>query len=248
MKVLRLGVSHDVREDIPFDDRQHVVAERILEDATGLEWETVIKSMWPTERLPELIERWVAAEEPDMVVLYLAGYWTSFGSTALRLERRVPFIGRTAANAARKLAESERAARHESLDRLRGVASRLIGVDFNFPPDELVERFEGIFRMLLRNEHLVVAVRGPGGPPQRLTKRQLRESRRRAELFRAGIADVCRRLHIEHLAYEELPAHIRIPGDPAHYTVEGARYTGTQEGTLMVRAWQRSQGQSRPRG
>lgn len=243
MKVLRLGVSHDAREDIPFDDRQHVVAERMLEEATGLEWETVTRNMWPTARLPELIDGWVERDQPDMVVLYLAGYWTSFGSTALRLERRLPFLGKPAASVARKVAENKTASQYASLDRLRGLMSAIIGVDFNFAPEELIERFEVIFRRLLRNEHLVLAVRGPGRPPQRLTKRQERMSIDRAQRFRRGIEEACNRLHIEHLAYEELPLHLRLPGDPSHYTVEGSRYTGQQEGALMVRAWRRAQGE-----
>lgn len=243
MKVLRLGVSHDAREDIPFDDRQHVVAERMLEGASGLEWETLVRGMRPTETLPAMIERWVADEQPDMVVIFLAGYWTSFGSTALRLERRVPLVGRRAAKVARRVAENETASRHETLDRLRGLASAVIGVDFNYEPDYLVKLFEGIFRTLLRNEHLVLAVRGPGRPPQRLTRRQERTSLERAHLFQRGIADVCQKLHIEHLRYEEIPLHLRLPGDPSHYTVEGSRYMGQLEGELMVRAWRRAQGE-----
>lgn len=242
MKVLRLGVSHDVREDIPLEDRQHVIAERMLEGVTGLEWETVTRSMWPTEKLPRLIDSWVEREQPDMVVLYLAGYWTSFGSTALRLERRLPLLGKRAASVARRVAENKTASKYESLDRLRGLVSAVIGVDFNFEPEELVERFEGIFRRLLQNENLVLAVRGPGRPPQRLTKRQQRMSIDRAHRFQRGVADVCARLHIEHLAYEELPLELRLPGDPAHYTVEGARFSGRQEGELMIRAWRRAQG------
>ena len=244
MKILRLGVSHDVRDDVPLEDRQHVVAERMLEDATEHDWETVIKSIWPTEELPALVEKWVNREQPDMVVLFLAGYWTSFGSTALRLERHVPFVGPTAASVVRKVAENDVAARHVTLDRLRGLASRLVGVDFNFEPGDLVARFDVILRGLLRNEQLVVAVRGPGRPPQRLTRRQTRQSIARAQAFQQGIADLCTRLHVEHLPYVEFDARWRLPGDPAHYTAEGSRKLGEQQGELMIRAWRRAQGDS----
>ncbi len=244
MKVLRLGVSHDAREDIPFEDRQHVVAERMLEAASGEEWETVLRGMRPTPTLPDMVEKWVEQEKPDMVVIFLAGYWASFGSTALRIERRVPLVGKRAANVARRVAVTETAARHATVDRVRGIASAIIGVDFNHEPEYLVDLFEGIFRRLLRNEHLVVAVRGPGRPPQRLTKRQERTSLARAAAFQRGIAEVCNRLHIEHLAYEEMPLHLRLPGDPSHYTKEGSRYMGEKEGDLMVRAWRRAQGEA----
>ncbi len=252
MKILRLGVSHDARDDIPFDERQHVIAERKLEEATGLEWDTVLKSMWPTAQLPALVERWVEREEPDMVLLFLAGYWASWGSTAVRLERRLPFVGKHAADLARKVATSESAKPHRTLDRLRGVASAAIGVDFNFEPDELVSRFETITRQLLRNGHFLTPGGGRGRPPRRPTKRQTRQSIARYSLFARGIEELCRQLHVEFLPYEHLPEDQkfsdRVPGDPAHYTVEGARRHGIREGELMIRAWQRAETGDRLQG
>ncbi len=243
MKILRLAVSHDAREDIPFEERQHVIAERMLEEATGLEWETVSRGMRPTETLAAMVEKWVDQEKPDLVLIFMAGYWASFGSTALRLERRVPLVGKRAAGIARKVAENETAARHATLDRVRGLASAIIGVDFNYEPEYLVNVFEDVFRTLLRNEHLVIAVRGPGRPLQRLTKRQERESVARARRFGDGIEGLCERLHITHLRSGVLPMSIRIPGDPVHFTVEGSRVLGKEQGELMIRAWREAQGE-----
>lgn len=244
MKILRLAVSHDAREDLPLEERQHVIAERMLEEATGLEWETVSRGMRPTETLPAMVEKWVEQERPDLVLVFMAGYWASFGSTALRIERRVPFVGKRAARVARSVAENETAARHATLDRLRGFASAVIGVDFNYEPEYLVGVFENVFRTLLRNEHLVIAVRGPGRPLQRLPRRQERESKARAKRFGDGIEELCGRLHITHLRSGVLPMDIRIPGDPVHFTVEGSRVLGREQGELMIRAWRQAQGEA----
>ncbi len=245
MKILRLGVSHDFRDDIPYEQRQFVLAERILEEATGLDWETLPKAIWPTDEIPALVERWVEREKPDMVVLCLAGYWVSFGSTAVRLERRVPVVGRRLARTSRSVATAEFAKQHATLDHLRGFASALIGVDYNFEPADLLRRFDAVLRQLVRNEELVVAVRGPGRTPQWLTKRQTRVSWARANAWHDGIQKICEQLHVEFLPYEYLPAEQqfsdRIPGDPAHYTVDGTRRHGEREGEMMVRAWKRAE-------
>ncbi len=40
MKILRLALSHDLRNDIPPDELQYRIAERTLAEAVGEEWET----------------------------------------------------------------------------------------------------------------------------------------------------------------------------------------------------------------
>ena len=52
MKVLRLALSHDLRSDIPEAERQYVIAQRVLEEATGETWETILRPIWPGEKLP----------------------------------------------------------------------------------------------------------------------------------------------------------------------------------------------------
>lgn len=242
MKVLRLSLSHDLRADIPEDERQYVIAQRVLEEATGADWETVVKAIWPTARLPELVDRWVSDERPDLVLVCLAGYWATFASVALRLERRVPVVGPPLAAAARRAAATRTAANSRYAEVARGIATRVVGVEYNFEPDELVVRFERVLHRLLRDERLAIAVRGPGPMPQRTTARIRRERERRYRIWQDGIQSVCERLHVTYLPFDpklEDPAlGIRLPGDPAHYTLEGTRIHGGLEGELMVRAWQ----------
>lgn len=242
MKVLRLALSHDLRADIPEEGRQYVIAQRVLEEATGETWETAVRPIWPSEKLPGLVAGWIEEEQPDLVLVCMAGYWPLFGSVALRLERRVPLVGHFAARAARRTAETRVAANHRLTEVVRSFATRLIGVDYYFEPPELLERFDGIFRQLCRDEALVVAVRGPGPSPQSVPPRIQRERARRYRAWREGVEQICERLHIVHLPFAEEPAGTRLPGDPSHYTAEGTLTHGLREGQLMVRAWERTHG------
>jgi hypothetical protein len=242
VKILRLALSHDLRTDIPQEERQYVHAERVLQEATGSDWETVLKPIWPTERLPALVERWASEEQPDLVLLCLAGYWATFASVALRLERNVPIVGGQLARLARRTAETRMAAESRFTEVVRDLATRVAGVEYNFDPEELVALFEGILRRLLQDERLTIAVRGPGLTPQKTSRRLQRERAGRYQTWEGGIRAVCERLHVVYLQadplLEDLRSGVRLPGDPAHYTLDGTRVHGRQEGELMARAWQ----------
>ena len=242
MKVLRLALSHDLRSDIPEAERQYVIAQRVLEEATGEPWETILRPIWPGEKLPGLVDRWVEEERPDLVMVCMAGYWAVFGSVALRLERRAPLVGRFAARAARRTAGTRVAANHRLTETTRSFATRVLGVDYYFEPAEVVGRFDSILQRLCRNEDLVIAVRGPGPAPQSVPPRIERDRGRRHKLYRDGIEAVCARLHIAHLPFAEEPDGTRLPGDPSHYTSAGTRLHGLREGELMVRAWEQVHG------
>ncbi len=241
MKILRLALSHDLRTDIPEDERQYVIAERILEEATGSDWETALKPIWPADRLPALVDRWVTEERPDLVVVNLGGYWASFGSVALRLERRVPVAGPILARAARKTAETRVAANSRAAEFVRGFGARAVGVEYYFEAGYLLTLFERILRQLLRDERLAIAVRGPTRIPQRVSPRIQQECDRRFWAWHNSMQATCERLHVAYLPFdpemERLGAGARMPGDPSHYTIEGTRIQGQREGELMARAW-----------
>ena len=246
MKVLRLALSHDLRSDIPEAERQYVIAQRVLEEATGETWETALRPIWPSEKLPGLIDRWVGEEQPDLVLVNLAAYWVSFASAALKIERRWPGGARRLGPAARRAAETRIAAHSPLTELARDLATRLVGVEYYFEPEATVTVFETILRRLLQSEHLAVAVRGPALIPQRSSRAILREREERFWAWHDGIRDVCERLHVAFLPYDaELEAPdsgVRMAGDTAHYTLEGTRLHGLREGELMVRAWRRAQG------
>ena len=246
MKVLRLALSHDLRADIPEEERQYMVAQRVLERETGEPWATVLRPIWPSEKLPGLVDRWVGEEQPDLVMVNLAAYWVSFASVALKIERRWPGGARRLGPAARRAAETRIAAHSPLTELARDLATRLVGVEYYFEPDAMVALFETIIRRLLQPERLAVAVRGPALIPQRSSRAILKEREARFWAWHDGIRDACERLHVAFLPYDaemEAPGSgVRMEGDTAHYTLEGTRLHGLREGELMVRAWRQAQG------
>ena len=246
MKVLRLALSHDLRADIPEEERQYMVAQRVLAEATGETWETALRPIWPSEKLPGLVDRWVGEERPDLVMVNLAAYWVSFASVALKVERRWPGGARRLGPVARCAAETRIAAHSPLTEFARDIATRLVGVEYYFEPDATVALFETIIRRLLQSERLAVAVRGPALIPQRSSRAILNEREARFWAWHDGMRDVCERLHVAFLPYDaELEAPdsgVRMAGDTAHYTLEGTRLHGLREGELMVRAWRQAQG------
>jgi hypothetical protein len=241
VKVLRLALSHDLRIDIPEDERQYRIAERTLAEAVGEEWETVLKPIWPADRLPALVHRWVTEERPDLVMVNLGGYWASFGSVALRLERRIPVAGPILARAARKTAETRVAANSRAAEFVRGFGARAIGVEYYFEVDYLLALFERILRQLLQDEHLAIGVRGPTRIAQKASPHIQQECDRRFWAWHNSMQTTCERLHVAFLPFdpeaERLGGGTRLPGDPSHYTLEGTRIQGQREGELMARAW-----------
>ncbi len=246
MKVLRLALSHDLRADLPEEERQYVIAQRVLEEATGEPWTTALRPIWPSEKLPGLVDRWVGEERPDLVMVNLAAYWVSFASVALKVERRWPGGARRLGPVARRAAETRIAAHSPLTEFARDIATRLVGVEYYFEPDATVALFETIIRRLLQSERLAVAVRGPALIPQRSSRAILNEREARFWAWHDGMRDVCERLHVAFLPYDaELEAPdsgVRMAGDTAHYTIEGTRLHGLREGELMVRAWRQAQG------
>jgi len=246
VKVLRLALSHDLRADIPEEERQYMVAQRVLAEATGETWETALRPIWPSEKLPGLVDRWVGEERPDLVMVNLAAYWVSFASVALKVERRWPGGARRLGPVARCAAETRIAAHSPLTEFARDIATRLVGVEYYFEPDATVALFETIIRRLLQSERLAVAVRGPALIPQRSSRAILNEREARFWAWHDGMRDVCERLHVAFLPYDaELEAPdsgVRMAGDTAHYTLEGTRLHGLREGELMVRAWRQAQG------
>jgi len=183
---------------------------------------------------------WVTEERPDLVMVSLAGYWASFASVALRLERRVPVAGPVLARAARKTAETRLAANSRAAEFVRGLGARAIGAEYCFEVGYLLALFERILRQLLHDERLVVGVRGPTRIPQKATPRIQRECERRFWAWHNGMqatCELCTCLPPFDPKASTPAGESRMPGDPSHYTLEGTRVQGQREGELMARAW-----------
>ena len=161
VRVLRLANSDDVVGDVPPALRSAAISERVLAEAVGEPVETVRRTVWPSDDLPDLVERWIGRYEPDLVSLTVASFWVAFASVPLRLQRRLPVIGPPLASFAFRAAGNERLAHNAAFRAVRRTMLRCIGGDYHFEPEYIVPLMEECFRRVLRSEDVGLAVRGP---------------------------------------------------------------------------------------
>ena len=184
VRVLRLANSDDVVGDVPPALRSAAISERVLAEAVGEPVETVRRTVWPSDDLPDLVERWIGRYEPDLVSLTVASFWVAFASVPLRLQRRLPVIGPPLASFAFRAAGNERLAHNAAFRAVRRTMLRCIGGDYHFEPEYVVPLMEECFRRVLRSEDVGLAVRGPRAPLDR--RQPARAARRGAAAARAA--------------------------------------------------------------
>ncbi|MBK9341579.1 MAG: hypothetical protein IPN07_00730 [Dehalococcoidia bacterium] len=248
MRILRLGSSIDSEGETPPEDRAASLAGRILASASGEQVETILRMPRPNERMPEIVEGWVAELKPEIVCFNISSHWCEAELIALRLQRLGPagrFLSRRLNSATRSYDFNA-----SPLVRLsRSVATRVVGGRPPFTPAEAATAIEASLRRVVRHEHVAVVVAGSpysaaleGGAAARR-----RAMRRRAELF-GRLAPVCDSLHIPY----DLPPHdadafakaVRTR-DRLHFGPEMHRRCGELQGRLMVAAWQAAQVETR---
>lgn len=248
MRILRLGSSIDSEGETPFEERAASLAAGILASASGEQVETILRMPRPNERMPEIVEGWVAELKPEIVCFNISSHWCEAELIALRLQQLGPigrFLGRRLNSATRSYDFNA-----SPLVRLsRSVATRVVGGRPPFTPAEAATAIEASLRRVLRHEHVAVVLAGSpysaaleGGAAARR-----RAMRRRAELF-GRLAPVCDSLHIPY----DLPPHdadafakaVRTR-DRLHFGPEMHRRCGELQGRLMVAAWQAAQVETR---
>ncbi|MBI5948479.1 MAG: hypothetical protein HY875_10095 [Chloroflexi bacterium] len=244
MKVLRLGNSNEFSDGVPEEDRAAAVAERILAEGTGLEVQTVRKKIWPTDRLPGLVDEWMDEYQPDLVYLKLNVFWWTHESVPLRIERRVPLVGKYIARAGWKAQDTPVVATSTPGRSLRQVIERRIGGDTYYKPGEVVACMETVIRRIIAHEHAGLLVSGPAGqrPRPELTAAQLdRRNRRTSEVHRP-IKALCDDLHVTYVGRDgprppdELERSPRGP-DGFHSGVEGNHRMGKKQGEALLALW-----------
>lgn len=93
--------------------------------------------IWPDERLPALVERWVDEFQPDLVLFVVNPFWMSYKSTPLRLQRRFGTIGRLLGKAGIAAAEVPWLAYTPPFKLARRAALGVLGGDYYFEPHEI---------------------------------------------------------------------------------------------------------------
>ncbi len=244
MKILRFGISDDDYGDLPTEQRSWHLAQERLSHETGLPWETVIASGWPSRGFAAEVERRLEGEQPDLVFFACAAFWVSYPSAPLVVQRsRLPLrkqLARAGFWAASKPFIGDRALFH----RVRAAAVTAVARAFYFEPERALAHLEPAVRAAVRREHLAVAVRGPlplnvpGGPSLR-AEAEVRRAR-----FDALLVELCRTLHVAYTGFAAGETHPReeLLGDRIHVNAAGHARRAPAEAELMVRAWRAASG------
>ena len=239
MRVLQLTTSDAFFDTgIADEDRVHAVAQRALIAATGEPVETTVRGIALAPELPEIIDRWMVRYEPDMVVFHINPYWYLYPSIPRRLERKFGRAGKKVGSIGSSSGPgqaswlSQRRVYHWG----RRLALRTFGGDYFHTPEQIIEATAHcVRRILLRNEDVVLVVRG--------TLMGRKDSPiARALAVHNGMARVAEELHFTWLSRDPtLPplgdAYLRT-GDRFHTVAEVQRIEGELVGAAMAKAWQ----------
>jgi hypothetical protein len=247
MKVLKLCTSDELAGDIPDASRAYRVAERVIRERTGMEVETVLQNIWPTPRLPRLLEGWVSQHEPDVVLFVISPYWMTFESVPLRVRRSAGPIGEKLGAWMTRVGEDPRLSPSWPVRLARGASLRLIRGAYPFEPEEVASVVEDSLGTLLTNESLEVVVRGPlvalghHGSRRSLARAEARR-RKTDDLLKAA----CARLHVAYVGRPEGATHEtdreHFTGDFVHTDAEKHRERGELEGAAIAEVWLRVHG------
>ncbi len=242
--MLRLGNSNEFSDGVPEEDRMAAVAERILADGTGLEVQTIRKKIWPTEKLPGLVDEWMDEYQPDIVYLKANVFWWTHESVPLRIERRVPVVGKYIARAGWKAQDKPAVATSTAGRSLRQFLERRIGGDTSFTSAQVVACVEQVIRRVVAHEHVGLLVNGPAGqrPRPELTPAQVERRNRRTSEVHRPLKALCDDLHVPYIGRDgprppdELERPPRGP-DGFHSGVEGNHRQGRKQGEALLALW-----------
>ncbi len=246
MRVLRLGNSGDSDPTVPEELRMHVVAAALFTAETGEPVEHVRRVAWPSPELPGLLVQWIDRYEPDMVVFVVNGFWFSYRSVPLKLERALGQWVRPVTARARRIAATPWPGDSDLFRALNSLALRTIGGATYFSPGEVLATTEDCIKAVVAREGIPMVVRGPLSPIGAGPGGGRQSAERLRQSVHTGLAALCARYHLEYVGRaekmdgDEWQALSR--GDGLHVNVQGHRARGEAEGRGMVAAWRASDG------
>jgi len=199
MKLLWLGSSGETEPGVAKEQRNFALVQKGLSESLGEEVDVAVHTIWPNERLPELVGAWMDEHQPDMVIMASPAFSCCYESVPLRLGRKLGPVGRLLARAGYTTSEMRWLASTRLYHAGRKFALRFIGGDYYFEPEEVLERLSASIRAILRQEGTVLMVGGTSqltaqhGDPRR---REEREARLRT--LNRGLVALCGELRVPH--------------------------------------------------
>ncbi len=241
MKILRLSHSSDTFPIPAAEERTWAIAERALAEASGQPTTTVIKTLWPTPGLVAAVDRWMEAETPDVVFIWVSAYWFLYGTIAERLRRILPGPARPLATGADHLGGLKWLTESRPMQPVKGLAERTIGTAAMLSGDETVAVLESVIRRVLAREECLVVVRGAATPIYFRTPRQQRRAQELTADVDRKMAELCGRLHLSYISGAPIDSmeeeEALRQADRVHWNKRGHELYGAMEGEGLVRAW-----------
>jgi hypothetical protein len=243
MRLLKLTTSDEVAGGLPPESRAGAISAHFLEQRLGEPCELKSRVIWPGERLPALVERWVDEFQPDLVLFVVNAFWVSYKSTPLRLQRRLGAVGRLLGRAGIAAAGIPWLAYTPPFKLARRLALRAIGGDYYFEPEEILELTERIARQIVSRESAVLVVRGP---LDALTYHGRASDRAEADARRLrtheGLRALCDRLRVAYTGADVELSKVegldRFERDMVHTGRSAHEARGLKEGEALLAAWQ----------
>jgi hypothetical protein len=239
VRILRLTNSNDMLADLPPEQMGAAIADQIVRERTGEPVETVIRVAWPGPALPDIVDSWLDRYEPDVVFLRAPGFWVSYESVPVRLQRRLGPLGKWPGELGLKIGGTPRFANSRAGKAARKLMMRTIGGDTYFTPEQATAHVAAVFSVVLARESIIPAMRGPGHPiDSSATRKGLVRATGRVDEFDARLRVLCASLHIAFAsARGVVHADSLLRADELHEGPEGQRLYGELEGHIIADAW-----------
>lgn len=210
--------------------------------------ETVLRSIWPSEKLPGLIDGWIDELRPDLVYFRVNPFWYSYESVPLRLNRKLGRVGGAVSRAGIRAGTYPGLAASPVFRFGRDVALRAIGGDPWFTPDQVLATTEECMGHILRHEGVGLLVAGMLGRRLVLHDGAAGERRRQEKrlYIHARLQELCAARHIGYLGWVEAEApDVTGPdfaADQLHRNTLGQELVGGREAEAMIEVWRATAG------
>lgn len=245
MKVLILGNSEDTGSFVKDEaKRHHIIRDRLAEEF-GEPVEVFVRNAWPNAGMVRYVTKAVEETAPDLVYLNMAAYPFAYESLPLRVKRLFGKVGgEKVGDAGMRLADSRRWSHNAVFRKLRAIGQATLGGDTHFTPEQVLERYQELVRVLIRSEGTVVAVKGPMAVTGGGTKRQLARKEARRQRVHRPMKAFCEQLHVYYVGLDE-PLYRTKPvrkgttvGDGLHSNAEGHKDAAPRHFEPIRDAWQ----------
>lgn len=248
----RFGSSNDTIPQFVAGEPREAIIQRELEHQLGEPITVVTKRIWPSDRFPDLVARWVEEERPDVVTIPILGYWFNFESVPLKLQRRFGRLGVALGNTGKRAADIPWLAHNRVFRSVRQLAQRTIGGSTYFTCDEVVDCIGACVREIAQREGIVLIVQGPyGGQGLAGSNRKaLAREESRRQIVKAGLREVCSRHRVKFVEHRtnrrDMGRDFSTIGDGLHMDEAGQRASALEWAGIIVDEVRHARGEAAP--